>query len=151
MHWAIESFKLKHPDKIPHIVTTNIEHCATELPLKSWSDQGKIEVDFVPVKNGRVHVQDLKNAIKTSTCLVTVMLANNETGVIQPVEEMVQMVQIINDERRRNYQFEILTHTDAAQAFSKIEVSIEDLKVDYVTIVGHKVIYVIDDLLKLPK
>ena len=45
MNWAIEAFRSQFPDQIPHIITSNIEHCATELPLKAWQKEGKIEVD----------------------------------------------------------------------------------------------------------
>ena len=68
------------------------------------------------------------------------MMANNETGVIQPIKEIVQMVKTINESRKENNQFEILTHTDAAQTFGKIPVSVKECPVDYITIVGHKVL-----------
>ena len=68
------------------------------------------------------------------------MMANNETGVIQPIKEIVQMIKTINESRKENNQFEILTHTDAAQAFGKIPVSVKECPVDYITIVGHKVL-----------
>ena len=96
MHWAIESFRSKFPEKTPHIVTTNIEHCATELPLKAWQKEGRIKVTFVPVENGIVEKDQIRNAVQDSTCLVTVMMANNETGVIQPIKEVVQMIKAIN-------------------------------------------------------
>ena len=67
------------------------------------------------------------------------MLANNETGVIQPIKNIVDLVKSSNKVRRRNKQFEILTHTDAAQAFGKVPVSVKEYPVDYLTIVGHKV------------
>ena len=131
MHWAIENYKLKNPSGLkPHIITTNIEHCATELPLKQWQKEGKIEVTFVPVNTstGKVEVERIQECIRPNTCLVTVMMANNETGVIQPVEEIGRLCQTRN----------ILFHTDAAQAFGKIKVSVQDFPVDYITIVGHK-------------
>ena len=131
MHWAIENYKAKNPSgEIPHIITTNIEHCATELPLKQWRKEGKIQVTFVPVNTatGRVEVDKIQECIRPNTCLVTVMLANNETGVIQPIKEIAELC------RKRD----ILCHTDAAQAFGKIKVSTKDLPVDYITIVGHK-------------
>ena len=60
MHWAIESFKNQFPDQVPHIVTSNIEHCATELPLKSWQKEGRIKVTFVPVHNGMVQQDQIE-------------------------------------------------------------------------------------------
>ena len=135
MHWAIEAFKKQFLGKIPHIVTSNIEHCATELPLKRWQEKGEIEVSFVKVQNGKVLVEDVEKAIKSNTCLVTVMLANNETGVIQPLKEIGDLIQKLNQDRA----FKILLHSDAAQAFAKIPVDAKEMKVDYLTIVGHKV------------
>ena len=133
MHWVIENYKTQNPGKIPHIITTNIEHCATELPLKQWETDGRIEVTFVPVNTstGSVEISQIQQSIRPNTCLITVMLANNETGVIQPISEICQMVE--NMENR-----DILVHSDAAQAFGKIPVSIKDYPVDYMTIVGHK-------------
>ena len=98
-----------------------------------------VKVTFVPVENGIVPEDQIKNAFKETTCLVTVMLANNETGVIQPIKNIVDLVKSANEMRRRNKQFEVLSHTDAAQAFGKIPVSVEEYPVDYITIVGHKV------------
>ena len=131
MHWAIENFKSINPSRPkPHIITTNIEHCATELPLKQWQKESKIDVTFVPVNTstGKVEVDKIQECIRPNTCLVTIMMANNETGVIQPIAEIGQLCQ----------NRDILFHTDAAQAFGKIKVSIQDFPVDYITIVGHK-------------
>ena len=94
-------------------------------------------MSFVEVnqKFGYVEPEDIVRSLKSNTCMVTVMLANNETGVIQPIKEIVQKIREINGSRK----FPILMHTDAAQAFGKIPVSVQDLDVDYMTIVGHKV------------
>ena len=89
---SIQAFKQKHPDKKPHVVTSNVEHPAVDLPLKHWSDQGLIDVTFVAVKQGRVRVEDVEAALKDNTCLVTVMFANNETGVIQPIPEIAELI-----------------------------------------------------------
>ena len=145
MHWAMEAFKTFNSNAIPHIVTTNIEHCATELPLKKWRDHGQAEVTFVQVdkSTGMVTADAIERNLKTNTALVSVMMANNETGVIQPLKDIAEMMKKVNERRKIEGQFQILIHTDAAQAFGKIPVSVQDLLVDYMTIVGHKVI--IDD------
>ena len=98
-----------------------------------------LDVSFVPVcKNtGMVRPADIIKEITSMTCLVTVMLANNETGVIQPIKSIFEKIREIN--RKPERPVAILTHTDAAQAFGKIPVSVQDLDVDYMTIVGHKV------------
>ena len=89
----------------------------------------------VDKKTGMVRPDDIIKEIIPTTCLVTIMLANNETGVIQPIKSIFEKIRQMRSERPMS----ILTHTDAAQAFGKIPVSVQDLDVDYMTIVGHKV------------
>ena len=91
----------------------------------------------VDKNTGMVRPADIIKEITSMTCLVTVMLANNETGVIQPIKSIFEKIREIN--RKPERPVAILTHTDAAQAFGKIPVSVQDLDVDYMTIVGHKV------------
>jgi selenocysteine lyase len=97
-------------------------------------------VTFVPVsKNcGAVDPLDILGAVRPNTCLITLMLANNETGLLQPVREIGQSLIAINKERTRKTLPRVLFHTDAAQAIGKIQVDVHDLGVDYLTIVGHK-------------
>ena len=127
---------------IPHILTTNIEHVAVELPLRKWQEDGLLEVTFVEVEksDGRVNVDRVMSCIQPNTCLVTVMFANNETGVIQPICEIARMLQNENMRRRSQKLFSILCHSDAAQVFGKVplEVNDESFPVDYLTICGHK-------------
>ncbi|XP_040577536.1 selenocysteine lyase [Lepeophtheirus salmonis] len=120
--------------KKPHIVTTNIEHVAIENPLKAYENEGKIHVTYVEVEDGRATEKDILEAIRENTCLVTIMMANNETGIINPIGDIMRRVKVLN----KNRKFPILTHTDAAQAIGKISVDVKDLFVDYLTIVGHK-------------
>ena len=76
-----------HTTALPHIITSNIEHDSVILPLKSLQKQGRIELTVLPVskETGQVEVGDVNFALKWNTVLVTVMLANNETGVIQVI------------------------------------------------------------------
>ena len=155
MHSAIESFhswsRSKNQDiadstinnetVIPHILTTNIEHVATDLPLRKWDKEGKIEVTFLEVdkSDGRVNPKELIENIKPNTCLVTIMYANNETGVIQPIAEISRMIKTLNEDRRTNGLFSILTHSDAAQVFGKVPLEVNDnFPIDYLSICGHK-------------
>jgi selenocysteine lyase len=121
----------------PHIVSTTLEHDSIKLVLEKLQQLGKASVTFVDAvkDSGRVRPDDLIAAVQPSTCLVSVMLANNETGIIQPLGEI--------STRLRQYCTEmgcgpILLHTDAAQAIGKIPVNVDALGVDYLTIVGHK-------------
>uniref|UniRef100_A0A3B3DIM9 Selenocysteine lyase n=1 Tax=Oryzias melastigma TaxID=30732 RepID=A0A3B3DIM9_ORYME len=96
------------------------------------------DVTFVPVSrvSGRVEVEDIIAAVRPATCLISVMLANNETGVIMVgLPRISCRVKFLNKQRER---LRILVHTDAAQALGKIPVDVQELGVDYLTIVGHK-------------
>ncbi|XP_030876610.1 selenocysteine lyase [Leptonychotes weddellii] len=99
-----------------------------------------MSITFVPVSkvNGQVEVEDILAAVCPATCLVTIMLANNETGVIMPISEISQRIKALNQKRVASGLPVILLHTDAAQALGKRHVDVEDLGVDFLTIVGHK-------------
>jgi len=116
-------------EKGNHIITTQIEHPAVINPCRFLETLGA-EVTFVPVdRNGRVNPQDIQKAITPRTILITVMHANNEVGTIQPIEEISK----IGRERG------IVFHTDAAQSVGKIVTKADDLRVDLLSIAGHKV------------
>uniref|UniRef100_A0AAQ4R2J0 Selenocysteine lyase n=1 Tax=Gasterosteus aculeatus aculeatus TaxID=481459 RepID=A0AAQ4R2J0_GASAC len=119
---------------LPHIITSNVEHDSVKLVAEHLQ---KDDVTYVPVSKGtaRVEVEDIMAAVRPNTCLISVMLANNETGVIMPVQEICQRVKSLN---KRPERLRILLHTDAAQALGKIRVDACELGVDYLTIVGHK-------------
>lgn len=113
-----------------HIVTSALEHPSVKCPIEA-SD--KITMSFISANKQSGYAVDVENivsAIQPNTKLVTLMLANNETGVIQPVQEVARVIKKLNPN--------ILIHTDAAQAIGKIVVDVKDLKVDFLTIVGHK-------------
>ncbi|XP_069683617.1 selenocysteine lyase-like [Periplaneta americana] len=130
----------EHYGKKPHIITTNIEHPAVILPLRYLAEKkAAIELSIVPVNTtGSVDPRDILCAVRPNTSLITVMLANNETGVILPVAEISRGLEEINLKRREENKIKILYHTDAAQAIGKISVHAPTLQVDYLTIVGHK-------------
>ena len=120
-----------------HVVSTNVEHPAITECLNSYSAQGggltpKISVTYVPVdEEGIVSIDDVIDAIRPNTVLVTVMTANNEVGSVQPVFEIAKVCR----ERR------VLFHTDAAQAVGKLDLrglANSSTGADMVTFVGHK-------------
>ncbi|KGL73121.1 Selenocysteine lyase, partial [Tinamus guttatus] len=98
------------------------------------------EATFVPVstRSGRAEVDDVLAAVRPTTCLISVMLANNETGVVMPVSELSQRVHGLNQKRVAAGLPRVLVHTDAAQMIGKGRVDVQELGVDYLTIVGHK-------------
>ncbi|XP_039084456.1 selenocysteine lyase isoform X2 [Hyaena hyaena] len=124
----------------PHLVTCTVEHDSIRLPLEHLVKEQVAAVTFVPVSkvNGQVEVEDILAAVRPATCLVTIMLANNETGVIMPIAAISQQIKALNQKRAASGLPVILLHTDAAQALGKRRVDVEDLGVDFLTIVGHK-------------
>ncbi|KAK2835973.1 hypothetical protein Q5P01_016457 [Channa striata] len=122
---------------LPHIITCNVEHDSVKLVAENLQKEGKAEVTFVPVSTvtARVEVEDIIAVVRPNTCLISIMLANNETGVVMPVQEICQRIKSLNKQHER---LRILLHTDAAQALGKIPVDVCELGVDYLTIVGHK-------------
>ena len=111
-----------------HVITSVIEHPSVMNPCRYLEKNG-FDVSYVAVDGeGKIAADDVRKAIKRETILITIMHANNETGVLQPVEEIGTLA------RERD----IIFHTDAAQSVGKIPVDIVKLKVDMLTIVSHK-------------
>ncbi|WP_028855001.1 cysteine desulfurase family protein [Psychrilyobacter atlanticus] len=111
-----------------HIITSAIEHPGAKNTCQDLEREG-FEVSYIPVdKNGVVIVEELKKAIRKETILVTLMHANNETGVVQPIEEISKIT-------REN---KIVFHTDAVQTVGKIPVYPKELGVDLMSFSGHK-------------
>ncbi|TNM87644.1 hypothetical protein fugu_005865 [Takifugu bimaculatus] len=121
----------------PHIVTSNVEHDSVKLAAEYLQENRKADVTFISVSQETAHVevQDIIAAVRPNTCLISIMLANNETGVIMPIQEICSRVKAMNKKREN---LRILLHTDAAQALGKIPVNARELGVDFLTIVGHK-------------
>lgn len=111
-----------------HIVTTAIEHPAVINPCMFLMSQG-YEITFLPVDaDGVVDPGAVKEAIRPSTILVSVMHANNETGTIEPIQEIAAVTREAG----------VLFHTDAAQSVGKVPTDVSDLGVDFLSVAGHK-------------
>lgn len=111
-----------------HIITSVIEHPSVMNPCRHLEEKG-FEVSYVSVdSSGAVAADEVRKAIRKQTILITIMHANNETGVLQPVEEIGAIA------RERG----IVFHTDAAQTLGKVPVDVEKLKADLLTVVPHK-------------
>src|SRR5215212_8432939 len=121
-------------DRGRHVITTSIEHSSVRgiceaLERRDW------EVTRLPVYgDGVVRVEDVRAALRPDTVLVTVMLANNEIGTIQPVSEIGSFVR----ERRALGQRHLSLHTDAVQAAGRLHLNVDELGCDLFTMSAHK-------------
>ena len=117
-----------------HIITSEIEHSAVKEVCEDLMKRG-FEVTFLPVyEEGTVKLEDLKNAVRSDTVLISVMTANNEIGTIQPVAEIGKFVRELKDSGKK-----IWFHTDAVQAVGKIAVDVEEIGCDLLSISAHKI------------
>lgn len=121
-------FGILNQYKRAHLLVSAFEHPSVLNPAVKLLERG-YEVDFVPIDpQGYVDPEEVKKRLKSHTKLVSIMLANNEIGTIQPIKEISEILK----ER------EILFHTDACQAVGKIPVNVSELGVDMLTLAGHK-------------
>jgi cysteine desulfurase len=117
-----------HPKK-NHIITLATEHKCVINSARDLEQEG-FEATFLPVqKNGLIDLNQLENAITEKTAIVSVMAVNNEIGVIQPLKEIGEIC------RKKGVFF----HTDAAQAFGKIALNVDEMNIDLMSISGHKI------------
>ncbi|GAU97952.1 hypothetical protein RvY_09167 [Ramazzottius varieornatus] len=142
-NWILESVlaatTANSPSDKSHVITSDIEHVAVGLKLEELERRGCCEVDRVSAADhGRVRASDVIKRVRPGTRLISIMLANNETGCIQPVDEIARQLRPINSKRKECNLPVVLVHTDSAQAVGKMPVSTEELGVDFLTIVGHK-------------
>jgi len=125
---AIMSALQSKPEK-RHIITTRVEHPAVLNFCKAIARRG-YRVTYLPVdKQGRLDLQELQDSISDDTAIVSIMYANNESGVIFPVEEILDIV------KSKGVTF----HTDGVQAAGKIPVDVKQLNVDMMSLSGHKI------------
>jgi cysteine desulfurase len=124
---AIQSALLIDPDR-QHVVTSAVEHSAIMKHGEALSRRG-IEVTWLPVdSNGQIDLEDLRNAVRDDTAIVSLMWANNETGVLFPIAEAAEIARAKG----------ALFHTDAVQAVGKIPIRLADSKINFLSVSGHK-------------
>lgn len=127
-NWAIKGTAYSHKDKGNHIITSKIEHPAAIQSLKSLEKEG-FEVTYLDVsKEGIIDINQLKSAITDKTILITIMMANNEMGAIQPIAEIGKIAK----------EHKIAFHTDAVQAAGALEIDVNKLNVDMLSMSAHK-------------
>ncbi|WP_410510327.1 cysteine desulfurase NifS [Methanosarcina hadiensis] len=127
-NWALKGIAFANRNKGKHIITSSIEHHAI-LHASEWLEGESFEVTYLPVDEyGMISPDDLKNAIRNDTILISIMLANNEIGTIQPVEEIGRIA------KKKGIYF----HTDAVQAIGHVPVDVKKMNIDLLSLSGHK-------------
>lgn len=125
---AIKGVAYAKKKKGNHIITTKVEHPAVLNPCKFLEREG-FNVTYLGVdKDGMLDLDELRAAITPETTLITIMFANNETGVVFPIKEIGAIAR----------EHKITFHTDAVQSAGKIPINVKDLNVDLLSISGHK-------------
>ncbi|MBE6013458.1 MAG: cysteine desulfurase NifS [Lachnospiraceae bacterium] len=127
-NWAIKSIAESKKSKGNHIITTNIEHHAV-LHTCEYLEKNGYEVTYLPVnEKGLVTAEQVKDAIKDETILISIMFANNEIGTIMPIKEIGKIAK----------EKGILLHTDAVQAVGHVPIDVNELNIDLLTLSAHK-------------
>lgn len=125
---AIKGYVYANKHKGKHIITSQIEHHAVLHTCEQLEKEG-FTVTYLPVNDkGIVKLDELIHAIQDDTILITIMYANNETGVIQPLEKILLIA----------HEHEIAVHTDAVQIIGKHEINVEELGIDLLSFSAHK-------------
>ncbi|RDW21544.1 cysteine desulfurase family protein [Oceanobacillus chungangensis] len=127
---AIKGIALEHQGRGKHIITSEIEHPSVEEACKALEKLG-FTITYLPVdENGVISLDDLKNAIQDDTILISIMHVNNETGSIQPIEEIGEIAK---------QHPKLFFHVDDVQGFGKVPLELPDSGIDLCTISGHKI------------
>lgn len=127
-NWAIKGAAFAGKKKGNHIITSSIEHPAV-LETCEFLKRNGFDITYLPVdQDGLVNPEDVEKAIRPDTILVSIMMANNEIGTIQPIKEIAEICK----------KHGVLMHTDAVQAAGNIRIDVKDLGVDLLSISGHK-------------
>lgn len=117
-----------------HIITSQIEHPAVKNVCEDLAKRD-YEITYLPVyEDGIIKIEDVKNALREDTVLISVMIANNEIGTLQPVNEIGELVKNLRGEGKK-----IWFHTDAVQAIGRMKVDVEEIGCDLLSMSAHKV------------
>ena len=130
-NWIIKTPFLSLDSKNKHIITSQIEHEAI-LGSAEWIADYGVNVDYVPpTKEGVIDIEIFKSKLTSNTDLVSFMFANNETGILQPIQELASATKKVSEE--------ILFHSDVVQAVASEKIDFHKLGVDSAAISGHKI------------
>ena len=130
-NWAIFGTVKRFGKKNKHIITTAVEHHAVLNCMKELELQGYEVTYLQPDKLGNITLDSLKAALRKDTCLVSIMMVNNESGAVMPIEKMAKLTHRLSPDA--------VFHTDAVQGFLKIPFSAKTLGADLISVSSHKV------------
>lgn len=129
-NWAIKGTAFALKNKGNHIITSKIEHHAVLHTCEYLEKFHGFEVTYLDVNDkGMINIDELKSSIRPATILISIMFANNEIGTIQPIKQIGEIA-------REN---KILFHTDAVQAVGNIEIDVNEMNIDMLSLSGHKI------------
>ncbi len=128
---AIKGAILSRMKRGNRIITTSFEHPSVGETIKSFESKGLDVVYLKPNKNGVVDLEEFRSAVTPSTIFVSIMLVNNEIGTIQPISEIAKIIKASGSPA--------LFHSDAVQAFGKLDIKVNSLGVDLMSVSGHKI------------
>ena len=130
-NWAVYGTVKRLGKRGRHIVTTAVEHHAILNPMQDLQAQGYEITYLQPDHEGRVSPEDLKNALRPDTILVSVMMVNNESGAVMPIAQMAKLTHRLSPNA--------LFHTDAVQGFLKVPFQAKTLGADLISVSSHKI------------
>ena len=126
---ALKGIAFANKKKGNHIITSKIEHPAILESCKFLEKQG-FDISYINVdSDGFINLQELENAIRPTTILISIMFSNNEIGTIQPIEDIVKIAHNHN----------IIFHTDAVQAIGNCFIDVQKMNIDMLSLSGHKI------------
>lgn len=128
---ALKGSAMAYGKRKRRIVTSSVEHSSVKESINELEKSGFEVVRISPDKNGIFNPDDFINAVDENTCLVSVMLVNNETGYILPVKKVFAVI-------KRRFP-DVVTHCDCVQGFMKIPVKVRELNADLISLSGHKI------------
>lgn len=127
-NWAIRGVAKRYESKGKHIITSSVEHHAVLNTCRDLESMG-YDITYLPVdKYGAISLKDLKSSIKEDTVLASIMFVNNEIGTIMPIKEIGKIC------RKKG----VLFHTDAVQAIGMVDIDVNDLNIDLLSMSAHK-------------
>ena len=130
-NWALIGTAMANQRKGKHIITTVFEHAAVSAPI-DWLEEQGFEITRIPVdEEGNLSLENLSEAVREDTILVSAMYVNNELGAVLPVEEMGRIIKEKNPDT--------LFHVDAIQAYGKYRILPRKMKIDLLSVSSHKI------------